>query len=1028
MTNITGFAMAKRQVTWLVIIVIFFSGIAAFFDIPRAQDPGFKIRTAQVITRLPGATPERVELLVTDKLEKKIQELPELDSIVSQSKSGISIINVNIKESYSELRPIWDKLRRKVEAAQVELPDDAYPSEVNDDFGDVFGIVVSIIGEGFSLAETRDVADEVRNKLLLLPLVAKVDIYGAQEERIYVEYNNSKLVEYGLSPAYLAQYLQNKNIITSGGEIITHDEIISVEPSGDLDSVLALRETYIPIPGSKRVIPMEDIATVYRDYTDPPRTLVHTNGQRSLSLAISVTEGGNVVDLGKQTQALLSDLQEIYPWGYRFEIVAFQPYLVTKTIQSFVTNLLQAIAVVTFTMLLTLGLRTGLVVASLIPVTIFATITLMNYFKIGLDQVSLAALMIALGMLVDNAIVMSESTITRMEEGQSGYNAAYASAMELKIPLLISSLTTAAAFLPIYLAESSTGEYTAPIFKVVTIALLTSWVLAITMIPLFASVFLKIKKSSEQQGIFTKIENIYAVLLAHMLNKKYLTLLIMFSLFMLAIFGFRFIPTVFFPPSEDPNFKIELELPIGTPISKTESTVSQLELYLNDLLEGENKPGIVNWISYIGNGGPRYVLNHSAKLASPNYAFFVVNASNGEIVNELIPKIEAHLYENFVDVTASVRKLDMGVPILHPIEIRIAGPNKNTLLQLRENVKSQLQNISGTKNISDDWGRQTKKLYIDIDEVTASRLGISNIDVAQSLRTSLSGVKVSEYREGDITLPVILRAEREFVNGTLLPTSINVFAQNSQTSVPAGQLGKPQLQWESAIIHRRNRVPSVSIFADLKSGYTATQVNALLTTWLTTESQSWPKDFSWEFGGEAESSGKANQSISEKLPIAAMIILLLLIVQFNNYRKTLIILMTIPLGIIGVVFGLIVGKSYLGFMTILGIISLAGIVINNAIVLIDRIQIEQEENGLDVAAAIEEAARRRLRPVLLTTATTVLGMIPLWLGGGVMWEPMAIAIIFGLLGATALTLGFVPTAYAALFKAQKTQDVSALSS
>jgi multidrug efflux pump subunit AcrB len=994
-------------------------GVQSFKSISRAQDPGFKIRTAQVSTRLPGANPARVEMLVTDKLEKAIQEMPELDSIVSQSKVGISIVTVNIKDSYKDLRPIWDKLRRKVDAAQDDLPDEAMPSEVNDDFGDVFGIVVSLIAEGFDYADTKRVADQVRDELLRQSLVAKVDIHGAQEERIVIEYNNSRLTELGMSPSYISQFLGSKNIILSGGDVVTDKEIIAVEPSGDIESVQALRETYIPVPNGPGVLPLGDIAAIYRDYKDPPRSIVHTNGKPALNLAISMIEGGNVVELGKSVKSVLSNLQEEYPWGYTFEIVAFQPYLVTQTINSFVSNLFQAIAVVSVTMLLTLGLRTGMVVATLIPVTILGTLAAMSMFDIGLDQVSLAALMISLGMLVDNSIVMAESIVKRIEAGIDAFTAAMESATELKIPLLTSSLTTSAAFLPIFLAESTTGEYTAPIFKVVTLSLLISWFLSITMIPLFGYMFLrgadKSRAKSEPTPFFSRVEKTYSTALDVMLSNRAVTLTSVVAVFILSLGGFRFIPNIFFPPSEDPTFKIELELPVGTPIARTEKIVSEIEVFLATLKTTDERPGISNWSVFIGNGGPRYVLSHTAKSASPNYAFFMLNTDTSEAVDPLIVKIDEHIFENFPDASFSVKKLSSGAPVHHPIEVRVSGTDGDTLRSLSADIKNQLKKMAGVKGISDDWGRQTKKLAVTVDEAKAQTLGVSNSDIARALKSSLNGVQAADYREGDKIIPIILKAESVNAGGAYLPTSLNVFSQSTQSSVPVSQVTDINLGWESAIIYRRDRYKTLSVFADLEEGITASDINAQLGPWMEELSRDWDRDYSWTFGGEAETSGKANESIGEKLSIAAMIILLLLMFQFNCYRKTLIILLTIPLGLIGVVVGLLIGQSYMGFMTLLGIISLAGIVINNAIVLIDRIQIERDDAKLPLRQAIQMAAGRRLRPILLTTATTVLGMIPLWLGGGAMWEPMAISIIFGLLGATILTLGVVPVLYAVFF-------------
>ena len=1015
--NLTAFALAKKQFTLLMIMFVILAGVYSYSVIPQAQDPGFPIRVAQVITNFPGASPQRVEELVIDLLEKAIQEMPELDSVVSQSKTGTSIITVNIKDSFSELRPVWDSLRRKIDSVQSQLPDGAQPSIINDEYGDVFGIVITITGDWYDYAEIKEVADEVRDEFLRLSLVSKVDLYGVQQEQIFIEYNNTQLNELGLSPHYLQNFLANKNIILSGGEFQTKNESITIEPSGNLESVRALKRTYVPIPNSNEVLPLGNIAKIYRGYAKPLKSKVHFNGENGITLAVAMIEGGNIVALGAEVDQLLVHLKSIYPWGITFNKVAFQPELVEKTVSSFMSNLLQAIGVVSAVMLLTLGVRTGLVVASLIPVTVATSVAVMYSLGIGLDQVSLAALMIALGMLVDNSIVMAESILTRMEQGNTAVSSAIDSANELKIPLLISSLTTAAAFLPIYLAESTTGEYTAPIFEVVSITLLASWLFSLTMIPLFCTMFLKVKKEEKEEtnGFMASIETRYAVWLDTIIKYRYITIASVIGLFVFAIYSFRFVPVIFFPPSEDPTFKLEIELPINAPISKTISVVNRIEDYLDTLKVKPEKDGLISWNTFIGNGGPRYVLSHTANPASPNYAFFVLNTNTGVVIDELTSKLESHIFNHFPDVSFTIRKLANGAAVSNPIEVRVSGRDKELLFSLSNKIKTKLASFAGVKGINDDWGRQIKKLKIDIDEAQSQSLGVSNADIARTLQATVNGVQVSDFREGEDIIPIMLKAKSLDLDDKGLPTSVNILTSDLQ-SHPMGQLVSTEFVWQSAIIFRRDRLKTITIASDLDVGVTAAEINNKLVPWLVEQQKSWPVGYRWELGGEAEASGDANASIMEKLPLAGVIIILLLMGQFNCIRKASIIILTIPLGLIGVAAGLNIANSYMGFMTLLGIISLAGIVINNAIVLIDRIKIEQDVEGFSAYDAISSAARKRLRPILLTTATTVVGMIPLYLGGGVMWEPMAVAIIFGLLGATVLTLGVVPVLYAMFFQ------------
>ncbi|MEE8302872.1 MAG: efflux RND transporter permease subunit, partial [Candidatus Tectomicrobia bacterium] len=545
--DITRAAIEKNRITIVALLLIVVSGVMAYLSMPRNEDPGFIIRTAQVTTFYPGASPARVEQLITDKLEKVIQEMPEIDFLTSDSKTGISTINVNILETYTELQPLWDKLRRKVDKVTPDLPEGIIGPMVNDEFGDVFGIIVTLSGADFTYRELKEIADRVRDELLLLANVAKVDIYGAQDERVFVEYNNARLAELGLSPSNLRQLLESRNIIIPGGDLSTAFEQLIIEPSGNFESVDDLRRTVINVPGSQDVIYLGDVVDIYRGYIDPPSNLMRCSGKACLGLAVSMREGGNIVTLGEQLKPLIADLQTTYPVGIDFDFVQFMPRDVTRKISEFVGSLLQAVVIVAAVMVVTLGFRTGLVVASLVPMAMIMSLMVMSFFDIGLDQMSLAALIIALGMLVDNAIVMSESIMVRMGEGKGGVEAAIESANELRIPLLTSSLTTAAAFLPIYLAESGTGEYTAPLFKVVTITLLCSWILSLTMIPMFCAQFLRVKVDPEGENFDGWFYRLYRGFLLLLLRLRWVTLMAVAGLFYLALQGFAYIPVVFFP-------------------------------------------------------------------------------------------------------------------------------------------------------------------------------------------------------------------------------------------------------------------------------------------------------------------------------------------------------------------------------------------------------------------------------------------------------------------------------------------------
>ncbi len=1016
--NITQAALHYHRITAVSLLIIMLSGISAYNNLSRNEDPGFTIRTALVMTYFPGASPERVEQLVTDKLEKAIQEIPELDFVKSESKTGVSLVYVNILDKYTNMRPIWDNVRRKVEKATPDLPTGVLGPFVNDEFGDVFGIVLTLIGDGFSYREIKDAADDLRDELLRQSEIAKVEIYGDQEERVFVEYNNARLSELGLSPLQLQQLLAAQNIVLPGGDIRTSDEKIVLEPSGNFETIEEIRRTVVNVPGSRELLFLEDLVTIRRGFIDPPDTLMRSTGERALGIGVSMQKGGNIIRLGEQVKEVLARSQAELPIGLEFDVIQFQPDVVQKKIKNFTGSLVQAIVIVTGVMLIFLGIRTGFIVASLIPMAILMSLFFMSLLGIGLDQMSLAALIIALGLLVDNAIVMSEATMVQVTSGKSVFQSAIHSANELKVPLLTSSLTTGAAFLPIYLAESNVGEYTAPIFKVVTLTLLCSWALALTMIPALCVLFLKVPVQNLKEPFQSSFYQAYRSTLLFLVKRPVMTVVGVVVMFVGAMVAFGKLPVYFFPANDKPTFTAKLEFPSGTPIEKTDAMVREVESFMRRTLQigPERSSGIVNWGSFVGESAPRFDLPFSPINASPNFAYLLVNTTSRSIFGEVIPQLEQFCMDQFPDLNATIRPLETGPPTYPPIVVRISGRDTDTLFDIMEQVKAKLRDIHGTKLIDDNWGPRSKKLVVRVNQPRALGAGVTSQDVATSLQAFLSGLTITEFREGDELIPLTLRsvgAERQDIAKL---ESINIYAQATGNSVPLKQVADLEIVWQPAKVHRRDRLRTVTVESALEEGTTATEVNAILKSWLQEQEKTWGLGYFWEFGGEAETSGKSNRSIGDKLPIAGLIILFLLVAQFNSIRKPLIVLLTIPLGVIGVVIGLHLMGSYFGFMTLLGILSLAGIIINNAIVLIDRINIEVTENQRDLASAIIMSAQHRLRPILLTTITTIGGLIPLYTGGGPMWEPMAIAIMFGLGFATLLTLGVVPVLYSLFYR------------
>lgn len=1036
--SLARWAIEKNRIAAVILVAIVYAGVTSYLGMPRNQDPGFTIRVAQVLTYFPGASPERVEQLVTEPLEEAIMEMPELDFVTSTSKTGVSVVIVQVLESYTDMRPIWDRLRRKIDRASRQLPEGVQGPFVNDEFGDVFGLVLALTGDGYTNAELNDVAKELRDELLRIPNAAKVEIYGTRAERIFVEYENAALADLGLTPQQLLGLLQQRNIIIPGGSVYTDNEAIVLEPSGNFESLEDLKRTVIRVPGSDKLTYLEDIARVERAYVDPPDRLMRYDGWppppfedgtergATLGLGVSLREGGNIIELGDQVTALMDDLISRYPVGIDYDTVTYLPDTVERKVSDFEMNLLQAILIVLAVMLVTLGLRTGLLVASLVPTTIVMSLLIMSLFDIGLDQISLASLIIALGMLVDNAIVMAESIMVQVQAGKSRVQAAIDSAKELRVALLTSSLTTAAAFLPIFLAESQTGEYTAPIFKVVTITLLSSWVLALTLIPLLAVKLMKVKEK-KRAGYSSWFYRLYRKALATALNLKWVSLAALVGVFFAAMQLFQYIPVLFFPPNDEPFLTAELKMPVGTPLEKTLEVARDVEDYALGKLTltdeqrkkwadgDETQVGLTSIGTFIGGGEPRFVLTYNPQAAEPSFAVMLMRTTSYEAGAPLTDALEQYALEHHPDLEITVRPLANGPPVVFPIAIRVSGRDTDEIFRIADRVEEIVRGTPGTKNVGNNWGRRTKKLMVKVDPERAQRAGVTNEDVAASLQTMLSGFSSTEYREDDDVIPIVLRsvaADRDDI-GKL--ESLNVYSSLTGRPVPLKQVAEVDVQWQPSGILRRQGLKTVTVTSQLEPGYNAVALTREIAKTVEKERKAWLPGYKYELGGEVETSGKANQSIADKLPIALFIILILLVGQFNSIRRAGIIFMTIPLGLIGVAVGLLITGSYMGFMTFLGIISLAGIVINNAIVLLERVQIEESENGLPPAKALIAAAQTRMRPILLTTATTVGGLIPLWFGG-VMFEPMAISIIFGLIFATVLTLGAVPVLYALLFR------------
>ncbi len=1021
--NLTAFSINRNRITFTVLTTILILGMVFYQSLSRDSMPPYTVRVATVVSSFPGSSPERVEQLVTDKVEKIVQELPELKEVSSTSRSSLSVVTVELKDQVKpeDLQAVWDRLRRKLTQIQG-LPSGVNPNLNDDGIGEVFGIAVGLVMDGFSYAEAKDYVDDIKDDFIKLDLAAKVEVGGVQDERIFIEFDNSRLKEYGLTASKLQSIISSTNILSSGGQINLGDERIILEPSGNFNSVKDIEQTLIPVGDGSQLVYLGDITTIKQDYIDPPSQLVTVNGQKAISMHINLKEGANIIQLGADLDVVIKEWENNLPVGLELKRLSSLDTYIDNKISDFIINLIQSISIVLIVMLVFLGFRTGGIIASLIPMVTIMTLMLMGVINMGLNQVTLAALIMALGMMVDNAIVVAETILVKMENGIDAKKAAIDACSELFTPLLISTLTTSAAFLAFYMAESTMGDIVGPIFVVISLALLSSWILALTVITLLCYLFLKVIPKSEKKvsfidKIINKLKLYYKDLILIALSYKRLVLFGIIAAFFLSLLGFGKIAFVFFPDSDRNMITVDINLPQGTRIEATEQVVKDIENFMKtNLLVNDSKPnGVTDWSAYVGKGPESYDLGYSTDEPDASYAHILINTSDFVYNNDLVEKLDKHCFNNFPNADIKVGLLGSGGGGI-PIEIKISGDNPDILAELSEQTKQKLKTVSGTKNIKDDWGPKTKKFVVNIDQNKAQLAGITSADIATSLQTVLDGFQTGEYREDNKSIPILMRSNESQQQTLASIETLNIFAQNSGKSVPLLQVASIDPQWQYAKIKRLDIDRTINVSSELNATGNASLIMKIMTPYMEETSTNWPEGYSYKFGGDAENTAENMGAVISYLPLSGFIILLLLIIMFNSIRKTIMVAATIPLGIIGVVIGLLIFQEPFGFMPFLGVISLAGIVINNAIVLIDRIQIEESEIKRPIQDAIIAACLQRFRPILLATFTTVLGLIPLYISGGEMWEGMAVSIMIGLLFGTVITLLFIPSFYSILFK------------
>ena len=1020
--NLTKFSIEKNRITYMALATVLLLGVFLYQSLPRDSMPPITIRVATIVSQFPGAGPERVEELVTDKIEKVVQELPELKEVSSTSRTGISVVSVTLKDDVTpqELQSVWDRLRRKLDVIQG-LPSAVVPNLDDDGIGDVFGIVLGVTGDGFSYAQMKDYVDDIKDDLIKLDNAAKVEIGGEQDERVFVAFDDSRLKQYGLSAQKLSAIIAAQNILSSGGQINIEDERIVLEPTGNFDSLLDIENLLIPVGDGSQLVYLKDITKVEKGYISPPSQKVSVNGMDAISLHVSLKDDASIIALGEEVRTVHKKWQAILPVGLELHTLSSMDTYIDDKVNAFMINLLQSVVIVLVVMLIFLGFRSGLIITVLIPIVIVTTFMVMGLMNIGINQVSLAALIMALGMMVDNGIVVAETIVVKLEEGVPRKEAALQACKELFTPLLISTLTTAAAFLSFYLAESSMGDIVGPIFLVITIALLSSWLISLTIITLLSYLFMKVKpQDAKKSAIDIGIEWLklrYKNLILIALRNKVKTMLCIVVMFVAALFGFTKIEFLFFPDSDRNMITVDINLPLGTKIERTTQVVSQIEAYISkELKTTDVKPdGIVDWSSYIGKGPESYDQGYQPDEANSSYAHILVNTSNFKANQDMINKLDLFCFNTFANADIKIGSLASGGGGV-PIEIKVTGDNPDQLSILSEQIKLKLTTISGTKNIKDDWGPKTKKFIVEIDQIRAQTAGVSSSDIATSLQTILDGFTAGEYREGDKSIPIVMKSDTSQQQTLESIETLNVFSQNTGKTVPFSQVASITPVWQYAKITRLDINRTITVSSELREGGNASLITAQITPWLVEQSKTWKPGYSYSFGGDAENTAENMGAVIKYLPLCGFIIMMLLIIQFNSFRKMIMVYCTIPLAIIGVVVGLLSFQEPFGFMPFLGVIALAGIIINNAIVLIDRMEIEQNVLERKEEDSVITACLQRFRPILLATFTTVLGLIPLYLTGGEMWEGMAISIMVGLLFGTIITLFFIPAFYSVLYK------------
>jgi multidrug efflux pump subunit AcrB len=1022
--NLSRWALEHIPLIRYLMAALLIGGIMSFNTLGQDEDPPFTFRAMVVTAKWPGASALQMANQVTDKLEKTLQETPFIDSIRSFSKPGETTIILQLRESTppKETSAAWYQVRKKIGDMKYTLPQGVIGPFFNDEFGDTYGSIFSLSGDGFTYAELKDYADLVRQQILRVPLVAKVEFLGVQDEKINIIFSHKKFAQLGVSLEQIIEQINTQNSVQSTGVLDTDTDNVQVRVTGAFTSPKDLENLTLRAQGTN--FRLGDFAEIKREYSDPPKDKMRFNGKEVIGLAISMQKGGDIIDLGKNLEITAADIKRKLPVGVELDRVTNQPKAVAKSVNEFLKTLAEALIIVLAVSFIALGFhkdetgmridfRPGLVVGLTIPLVLAITFLFMRVFSIDLHKISLGALIIALGLLVDDAIIAVEMMVRKMEEGYSRFDAATFAYSSTAMPMLTGTLITAAGFLPIGLAKSAAGEYTFSMFSVNCLALIISWFVAVLFTPYIGYLLLKVKPHSVDDAPHELFDSPFYTRFRALVNWcvefRKITIAITLGIFMLGIVGFKFIEQQFFPDSIRPELMVEMWLQEGSSYAATEAQVKKFEAFI------KTQEGVESVTSYVGTGSPRFYLPLDQIFPQSNVAQVVVLPKDDNARTELRKKIIHEFNVNFPEVRGRVKFLPTGPPVPYPVQFRISGTDANKVREIADNVKDVVRANTNAVGVNDNWNESVKVLRLNLDQDKLRSLGMTSATVMHAANTILTGTTIGQYREKNRLVDIVVRQpldERstiEKLNDTYLPTG-------SGKSIPLSQIARAQFVWEPGIIWRENREWAITVQCDVVDGIQGPTVSSQIEPKLAELKASLPIGYAINLAGAAADSSKAQDSIVANVPLVIFIIFTLLMLQLQSFSRSLLVFLTGPLGVAGVAMALLILHRPMGFVAQLGVIALFGMIIRNSVILIDQIETDIA-SGTAPWTAVVEASVRRFRPIILTAAAAVLAMIPL--SGSVFWGPMAVAIMGGLIVATGLTLLFLPALYAAWFRVKK---------